>query len=58
VDHPESRGRARARNVLAFINGLRRANVDIDRKLLAELAVRDAEAFKQLAVVAKEASEG
>jgi large subunit ribosomal protein L20 len=41
-----------------FISGLRRANVDIDRKLLAELAVRDAEAFKQLAVVAKEASEG
>lgn len=40
-----------------FISGLRKANVDIDRKLLAELAVRDAEAFKQLAAVAKEAAE-
>lgn len=40
-----------------FISGLKKANVDIDRKLLAELAVRDAEAFKQLATVAKEAAE-
>jgi len=40
-----------------FISGLRKANVDIDRKLLAELAVRDSEAFKQLATVAKEAAE-
>ena len=38
-----------------LINGLKRANVDIDRKLLAELAVRDGEAFKELAQVAKEA---
>jgi len=38
-----------------LINGLKRANVTIDRKLLAELAVRDNEAFKQLASVAKEA---
>ena len=40
-----------------FISGLKKANVDIDRKLLAELAVRDSEAFKQLATVAKEAAE-
>ena len=39
-----------------FISGLRKANVDIDRKLLAELAIRDAEAFKELAAVAKEAA--
>ena len=38
-----------------FMSGLKKANVNIDRKLLAELAVRDAEAFKQLATVAKEA---
>ncbi len=38
-----------------LINGLKRASVDIDRKLLAELAVRDAEAFKELATVAREA---
>jgi large subunit ribosomal protein L20 len=39
----------------AFINGLKRANVDINRKLLAELAVSDSQAFKQLADVAREA---
>ena len=39
-----------------FISGLKRANVDIDRKMLAELAVRDSEAFKQLATVARDAS--
>jgi large subunit ribosomal protein L20 len=38
-----------------LINGLKRANVDIDRKVLAELAVHDNEAFAQLATVAKEA---
>ena len=39
-----------------FISGLRKANVTIDRKLLAELAIRDADAFKELATVAKEAA--
>jgi len=38
-----------------LINGLKKANVHIDRKLLADLAVRDNEAFKELAAVAKEA---
>ena len=38
-----------------LINGLKRANVDIDRKVLAELAVRDRETFRELAAVAKEA---
>ena len=47
----------RDRSYSVFISGLRKANVDIDRKLLAELAIRDAEAFKQLATVAKEAAE-
>ena len=41
-----------------LINGLKRANVDIDRKVLAELAVRDRDAFRQLASVAKEAVSG
>jgi large subunit ribosomal protein L20 len=40
----------------AFINGLKRANVEINRKLLAELAATDSRAFKQLAEVAREAS--
>jgi large subunit ribosomal protein L20 len=39
-----------------LINGLKRANVDIDRKLLAELAVHDNNAFKELAEVAKQAA--
>ncbi|MGH7546220.1 MAG: 50S ribosomal protein L20 [Gemmatimonadota bacterium] len=38
-----------------FINGLRRAGVELDRKALADLAVRDPNAFRQLATVAKEA---
>ncbi|MBS4023562.1 MAG: 50S ribosomal protein L20 [Dethiobacter sp.] len=37
-----------------LINGLKRAGVDINRKMLAELAVNDAESFSQLVGVAKE----
>jgi large subunit ribosomal protein L20 len=37
-----------------FINGLKLAGVDINRKILAEVAVSDAESFKQLVDVAKE----
>ncbi len=37
-----------------FINGLRKANVEVNRKILSELAVNDPGAFKQLAHVAKE----
>ena len=33
--------------------GLRKAGVDINRKLLADLAVRDADAFSRIAEVAK-----
>jgi len=36
-----------------FMNGLRRAGVDINRKMLADLAVRDPDAFGKLAEVAK-----
>jgi large subunit ribosomal protein L20 len=38
-----------------MIAGLRRAHVDVNRKLLADLAVRDAAAFAKLAEVAKSA---
>ena len=38
-----------------LMSGLRRAGVEINRKVLADLAVRDAEAFRQLAEVAKKA---
>ncbi|CAN5853284.1 MAG: 50S ribosomal protein L20 [Euzebyaceae bacterium] len=38
-----------------FINGLKLAEVDIDRKVLADLAVRDPATFKSLVGVAKTA---
>src|SRR5213594_272199 len=36
-----------------LMNGLRKAGVEINRKVLADLAVRDPAAFEQLAEVAK-----
>jgi large subunit ribosomal protein L20 len=38
-----------------FMNGLRKAGIDIDRKMLADLAVRDADAFAELTVKARAA---
>jgi len=38
-----------------FINGLGKAGVEIDRKVLADLAVREPEAFKSLVETAKAA---
>lgn len=40
----------------ALIAGLKRANVEVNRKILADLAVRDAAAFAKLAEVAKSAA--
>ena len=40
-----------------MISGLRIAEVDIDRKMLAELAVNEPEAFAALATVAKQSLE-
>ena len=40
-------------NYSSFVHGLKLANVQIDRKILAELAVNDAAAFAQLAELAK-----
>ena len=37
-----------------FMHGLKLANVDMNRKMLAELAVNDKEAFATLAALAKE----
>ena len=37
----------------AFMNGLRRANVTVDRKILADLAVRDAAVFTRVAEMAR-----
>ena len=38
-----------------LIDGLKKANVTINRKMLAELAVTDAKAFTQIAEIAKKA---
>jgi len=38
-----------------FINGLNRAGIEVDRKILADIAVHDAEAFAALAEQAKSA---
>jgi len=39
-----------------FMNGLKKANVILDRKVLASLAVTDPQAFARLAQIAKEAA--
>ncbi len=36
-----------------FINGLKRADIEVDRKVLADLAVRDPAAFSRLVDLAK-----
>jgi large subunit ribosomal protein L20 len=41
----------------AFMHGLKLAGVELDRKVLADIAVRDAETFSRFATVAREASE-
>ena len=38
-----------------LINGLKKQNIEVNRKMLADLAVNDMEAFAQLVKIAKEA---
>ena len=38
-----------------FINGLKKKNIEVNRKMLADLAVNDAAAFAQLVELVKEA---
>ena len=40
-----------------FVAGLKAADIDVDRKILADLAVRDSAAFGALVVAAREALE-
>ena len=42
-------------NYSTFMNGLKKAGVDLNRKMLAEIAVSDAEAFTSLTETAKAA---
>jgi len=41
-----------------FINGLNKAGVSINRKMLSEIAIQDAQAFTGLVTMAKDALEG
>ncbi len=40
-------------NYSQFMNGLKKANIEINRKMLSEIAISDAEAFKALVEKAK-----
>lgn len=39
-----------------FINGLKKANIEINRKMLSEMAIHDAEGFTKLVEIAKGAN--
>ena len=39
-----------------FIHGLDQAGIELDRKVLADIAVRDPETFRRFAQTAREAS--
>ncbi len=42
-------------NYSRFMNGLKKANVELNRKALSEMAINDAEAFKAVVELAKSA---
>ena len=46
--------RAQGMTYNRFIQGLKAAGVEVDRRMLAELAVNDADAFAALVVIARE----
>jgi large subunit ribosomal protein L20 len=50
--------RANGLSYSRFINGLKTAGVEVDRKMLADLAVSDASAFAQLAEIATRSRAG
>ena len=43
-------------NYSRFINGLKKANIDLDRKVLANMAILDAPAFSKVVDIAKAAN--
>ena len=47
--------RAEGMSYSAFMAGLIKANVTINRKMLSEIAIRDPEGFKQIVEIAKKA---
>ncbi|MFO7286784.1 MAG: 50S ribosomal protein L20 [Gammaproteobacteria bacterium] len=47
--------RAQGLSYSRLVNGLKKANIDVDRKVLADIAVHDEQGFAALAAAAKEA---
>ena len=45
--------RANGMSYSKFINGLKKANIEVNRKMLSEMAIHDAEGFAQLVEIAK-----
>lgn len=47
--------RANGMNYSTFIAGLKKSNIEVNRKMLSEIAINDPEGFKELVNIAKEA---
>jgi large subunit ribosomal protein L20 len=50
--------RANGLSYSQFLHGLKKSGIELDRKVLADIAVRDAEGFAQLAAQARQAVAG
>ena len=48
--------RANGMTYSVFMNGLKNAGVELDRKVLSDMAINDPQAFAALAEIAKEAT--
>ncbi len=53
ISRVNAASRAQGLNYNLFINGLRKSGVEINRKLLADIAVREPESFAHLVTLAK-----
>ena len=58
IQRSNAAARAEGMSYSRFIAGLHRAGVEVDRKILADLAVRDEAAFRALVAVAGESLAG
>ena len=55
LDRPDQRRAGSTTSRTRFVAGLKAADIDVDRKILADLAVHDSAAFGALVAVAREA---
>ena len=55
ITHINAAARINGLSYSVFMNGLKKAGVELDRKVLADMAVNDADAFAALVEVAKKA---